>query len=667
MSQWLQSLEMFTGSFYKKCPDVEFRGILSYLVHRLKTGNVLELGILKTLIKTAGGYSFADYSPAASLSSHELGGRAGSLVLKRETFAFGIVDTLNFRALERVRSVLQSQDLGTTILILLAQSRRRLVFDEAGTTKEKKHVKLIANLLDSCQVVMHMLLEFLTTDSLAKFSKQVTNSTQDPKGVIETYALSLPPLEVLLKKYQLDPVSAWMFCRPVFRALRRDETLGDEFDPHRGDRSSVIKEMLPAEVWKDLTPALIDTFFSLSLYDICFPESSYKAEITRLNDADQRLSSKKNNHQPGVVQFSREDEIALERGKLTMAVISEDMSVQKKHCEGIQRQIFTSEPFFASEEIKVESIQTFITHCIYPRCRISPDDAAYCVHFIMLLHRKKTKGFSTLHFFDEFIRVLCGSLYSSTEDEAAAMGILLLELWKVISRWRYDDNAFSDEVAGMPGALLVEEESGVCSEVSKDQYRCLYDKWHAAVGRATIGSLDSYEYMHVRSSLVVLNRMVEEYPTKPKLGQKLLNALDPLQDESYPLQDIKTTAHAYGTLLLKARSDGVWKEEDAATIKAREEKEKAETVERKKRRVEQLAELHLDTEKINKEIGESGRSSSRRVRTEVKICRSGSLSSSYIYYAASPKIPQADMRVTAVVLTATGIAQVATGNNLSKL
>mmetsp|Transcript_454 Transcript_454/g.661 ORF Transcript_454/g.661 Transcript_454/m.661 type:complete len:1353 (+) Transcript_454:201-4259(+) len=612
MSQWLQSLELFTGSFYKKCPDVEFRGILSYLVHRLKAGNVLELGILKTLIKTAGGYSFADYSPTASLSTHELGGRAGSLVLKRETFAFGIVDAINLRALERVRSVLQSQNLGSTILILLAQSRRRLVFDGSGATREKKHVKLIANLLDSCQVVMYMLLEFLTTDSLKKYSKQPMDSAQDEKTVIETYAASLPPLEVLLNKYQLDPVSAWMFCRPIFRALRRGGALGDEFNSHQGDRSSTIKGMLPEEVWKDLTTSLVDTFFSLSLYDIFFPESTYKAEIARLNDADQRLSLKKTNNQPGVMQFSREDEVALERGKVTLTVITEDMNAQKKHCEDIQKQIFTAEPFFSSEEIKVESIQTFITHCIYPRCRLSPDDAAYCVHFIMLLHRKKTAGFSTLHFIDEFIRVLCGSLYSSTEDEAAAMGIILLEFWKVVSRWRYDDEVFANEVAGMPGAMLIQEESGVCSEVGKDQYKSLYDKWHAAVGRAAIGCFDSYEYMHVRASLVVLSRMVEEFPTKPKLGQKLLKALEALQDDSYPLQDIKTTAHAYGTLLLKARSEGVWKEEDAATIKAREEKEKAKIAERNKRREEQLAALHLDTEKINKEIGESGRSSSRR-------------------------------------------------------
>ena len=65
------------------------------------------------------------------------------------------------------------------------------------------------------------------------------------------------------------------------------------------------------------------------------------------------------------------------------------------------------------------------------------------------------------------------------------------------------------------------------------------------------------------------------FPTRPGLGQQLIDALAPLQDESYPLPDIKTTAQAYGMLLLKGRDGGVWKEEDAAVAEARVKQEKA--------------------------------------------------------------------------------------------
>jgi len=183
------------------------------------------------------------------------------------------------------------------------------------------------------------------------------------------------------------------------------------------------------------------------------------------------------------------------------------------------------------------------------------------------------------------------------------MGIVLLELWKVISRWRYDDAAFTAELVGTPGAMFFRDGSETCSASDKDNYKSLYNKWHAVIGRATIGCLNSYEYMHVRSSFAVLGRMVEVFPTQPGLGQKLLDALEPLQDERYPLQDIKITAQAYGTKLLKARDARVWKEEDAAAIQAREAKAKAEIEKKNQRRKIQQAELKDDTDKINQEIG----------------------------------------------------------------
>lgn len=604
LSQWLQSLEAFTGAFIKKCPDVEFRGILSYLVHRLKDGHVLELGVLKTLLKTAGSFSFADYSPAASLSEQQLEGQAGSLILKRETFAFGIVESFNFRASARVKSVLQSNNLGVTLLILLAQTRSRLLFEAAGL--KKKDVKLIANLLDTCQVVMYILLEFITDSTVSEIAKDAGEASKvTAPNAIKTYAESLPPLEELFNTYKLDSVSAWMLCRPIFQAMLAEEKKGGQFKLHEGDRKKVVRQMLPEEAWKDITPTLFDKFFSFSLYDIYFPESCYERELTRLKDSDQRLAHKKNHNQPGVLgmDFSQEDAETWQRVKATIDSLAEDMEKQKKHCKSIRRMITSSlKDLLPSKDISVSSMQTFITHCIYPRCRLSPEDATYCVHFVMTLHQMKTPGFSTMHFIDEFIKVISGSLFSSTEDEAAAMGVLLLEFWKVISNWRYDENAFKNEVEGSPGSVFVKEGGPLL--VSFEDYKELYNSWHATIGQAMIGCLDSTEYMHVRSCFVILSRIVDAFPTRPKLGQKLFSALEPLQDETYPLPDIMTAAQAYGTLLIKARTNGVWKEEDAATIKAREEKEKAKIAEKKKRREEQHAQMKRDTEKLNEEIGE---------------------------------------------------------------
>lgn len=119
-----------------------------------------------------------------------------------------------------------------------------------------------------------------------------------------------------------------------------------------------------------------------------------------------------------------------------------------------------------------------------------------------------------------------------------------------------------------------------------------------------MGSLKSTEYMVARACLLVLTRIVDAFPTRPGLGQMLLDAIKPFEDESYPLQDIKTAAQAYGMLLLKARDDGVWKEEDAAAVEARAEKEKAALRQRQKKAEEQFEEMKAENEKITEEMGD---------------------------------------------------------------
>lgn len=107
----------------------------------------------------------------------------------------------------------------------------------------------------------------------------------------------------------------------------------------------------------------------------------------------------------------------------------------------------------------------------------------------------------------------------------------------------------------------------------------------------------------MRTGLVILTRIVEVFPTRPGLGNKLINTLKPLQDENSDRPDIRASANAYCTMLLRARDDGKWIEEDAAVAQARADQEKAAARERKKKLQEQFEELQRDSEKITEEIG----------------------------------------------------------------
>ncbi len=124
------------------------------------------------------------------------------------------------------------------------------------------------------------------------------------------------------------------------------------------------------------------------------------------------------------------------------------------------------------------------------------------------------------------------------------------------------------------------------------------------MGKAFIGCLKSSEYMHTRAALIILTRIVNVYPTRSIIGEKLMNALVPLKDENL-MQDIKAMAQAYYSQLIKSRDDGVWKDEDDATAKARVEKEKKLLEERRKNAEKQREEMKKDVEQITQQIGGS--------------------------------------------------------------
>lgn len=602
VSQWLQSLESFTGYFYKRFPSMELRGILRYLIGRLKDGHVMELGMLRTLLKTAGGWAFADYSPAANLSMTQLEGRAGSTALQRETMSFGVIERFNLSASNAVRRVLQTDGAGVSLLILLAQVRHQIIF-EGSSTDPPKPVKLIGNLVDTCQSVMTVLLNFLIADP-AGMNGQTASS-------IVKIATFMPSLEKLCTDYGMDVAFAWMLCRPFIRKAAINKDLPNALSAFRisSELQMIYKASLPSITWDYISTTLFEIFYTKSLYDLFCPEEVYASEIARLEKEGERFAIQKDaspstSVQPGNAPVaSIQDEI--NRCETTVVKLKADLAKQKRHVAESRKTIQElAADLFESKTANEESATAFLTRCVFPRCMQGPDDALYCAHFVKFLHEIETPGFGTLYIFDVTVVSLSRALFGMTEGEAANVSILLCEIWKVASKWRYEKDSFDTEITGKPCSMLLNKKRGSIQPVSYAEFEVLYNRWHAAIGAAAIGCLQSSEYIHTRNCLIVLKRMVEVYPTRPRLGNELLEALVPLQDEGNKFADIRASAQAFSTQLLRARDDGVWKEEDPAIVKARRATEQAAAVARQKKAEEQMAELKRDSEKITEEIGE---------------------------------------------------------------
>ena len=472
--QWLASLETFTGAFYKKFPDVELRGLLIYITQRLQEGHASELGVLRSLIKTAGGYGFVDYDSTSALSELQLDGRCGSRLLKLETSSFGVIDNVNPRASRMLRTVLQGNDLGVIILILLSQVRQNVLYSKS---ESKEHIKVMGRLYDNCESVLCLLLEY------------ISDSSDDPPegpSTKEKFANSLPPLDSLVDKYGLDTATAWMLIRPLFRKsmfymddkkLVSKSSSGEPpaflklFSP-TPEMTDSYQNLLPESAWKHITTSLFEAFFSLSIYDIQCPSERYNIEIGRLNKEIERLNQLQ--HGRGVsalaaaaaaaggserqirdaTKFTDASKKELERLKFNVDKLSKDFSRQQKRCELVQAKleaqkdvlIPSSDP--ASGSVGEGLASAFLTFCVYPRFLCSPEDALFCAYFIKMMHKMKVPGFSTIELIDGIVNAITGSLYCVTEDEAGNLAIFLNEIWKSANLWRYDNDAFASELKG---------------------------------------------------------------------------------------------------------------------------------------------------------------------------------------------------------------------------
>ena len=140
--------------------------------------------------------------------------------------------------------------------------------------------------------------------------------------------------------------------------------------------------------------------------------------------------------------------------------------------------------------------------------------------------------------------------------------------------------------------------------ITHEDYKTIYSQWHKKLGSAAIGCLKSSEYIHTRAALIVLSRIVLVFPTQPKTGDQIMKALGPLQnDDEKP--DIRATAKGYVSQLIKARDEGMWKEENIAATKARQEREKMKAEEKKKKLALQHEEMKKESEMISKQLGDS--------------------------------------------------------------
>ncbi|KAK2503524.1 hypothetical protein MC885_006227 [Smutsia gigantea] len=228
ISSWLQSLASFCGAVFRKYP-IDLAGLLQYVANQLKAGQSSDLLILKEVVQKMAGIEITE-----EMTMEQLEAMTGGEQLKAEGGYFGQMRSTK-KSSQRLKDALLDHDLALPLCLLMAQQRNRVIFQEGG----EKHLKLVGNLYDQCH------------DTLVQFGGFLASNLST-----EDYQKQVPSVDVLCNEFHIPHDVAFFLSRPMH-----------------------THHIL---VWDDISPQFYATFWSLTMYDLAVPHTSYEREVNKL-------------------------------------------------------------------------------------------------------------------------------------------------------------------------------------------------------------------------------------------------------------------------------------------------------------------------------------------------------------------------------------------------
>ncbi|XP_061165363.1 THO complex subunit 2-like isoform X2 [Saccostrea echinata] len=549
ISKWLQSLANFAGCICRKY-QVDLAGLMQYVANQLKAGKSFDLLLLREVVTKMAGIEISE-----EITDDQLDAMSGGELLRQEGGYFAQVRNTK-KSSTRLKDSLLEHDLALALCILMSQQRDSVIYEEST----ESHLKLVGKLYDQCQ------------DTLVQFGSFLSMQLST-----EEFVKRLPTIDTLITTYHVPADAAFFLCRPQytyainskFDELRKmdknNKQSGSQLKQQRYIEAAeevmnpvveLIQPIYNPRVWEDLSATFFVTFWSMSMYDVAVPTNVYdkqiqqlSAQITAIEDNEDLPQSKKKKEK--------------ERCSSLIAKLKDEMKKQGDHCSRVMARLKAQrDSWFISRSTKNETITQFLQLCIFPRCCFTASDAVYCAKFIHILHDLKTPNFSTLICCD---RIFCDITYTvtnCTENEAHRYGRFLCASLDTIMKWHSSKEIYDKECAAYPGFVTVfrkgTDSVNIADQLDYENYRHVCHKWHFRITKAMVACLESGNYIQIRNALIVLTKILPNYPRIQQFGQALERRVDRLrQDEKGKRPDIYALAMMYSGHLKNKKNSWV--------------------------------------------------------------------------------------------------------------
>ncbi|XP_073455534.1 THO complex subunit 2 [Aquarana catesbeiana] len=535
ISSWLQSLASFCGAIFRKYP-IELAGLLQYVANQLKAGKSFDLLILKEVVQKMAGIEITE-----EITMEQLEAMTGGEQLKAEGGYFGQIRNTK-KSSQRLKDALLDHDLALPLCLLMAQQRNGVIFQEGG----EKHLKLVGKLYDQCH------------DTLVQFGGFLASNLST-----EDYIKRVPSIDVLCNEFHTPHDAAFFLSRPMYAhhiSSKYDELKKTEkgnkqqhkvhkyitsCDVVMAPVHEAVISLHPTKVWDDISPQFYATFWSLTMYDLAVPSSSYNREINKLKIQMKAIDD--NLEMPPNKKKKEKERCTALQDKLV-----EEEKKQSEHVSRVlQRMKLEKDTWLLARSTKNETITKFLQLCIFPRCIFSSIDAVYCARFVELVHLQKTPNFSTLLCYDRVFSDIIYTVASCTENEASRYGRFLCCMLETVTKWHSDRAVYDKDCGSYPGFVTILRASNFdggnkADQLDYENFRHVVHKWHYKLTKASVHCLETGEFTHIRNILIVLTKILPWYPKVLNLGQALERRVHKIcQEEKEKRPDLYALAMGY--------------------------------------------------------------------------------------------------------------------------
>ncbi|KAJ2547121.1 THO2 plays a role in transcriptional elongation, partial [Coemansia sp. RSA 1933] len=354
-----------------------------------------------------------------------------------------------------------------------------------------------------------------------------------------------------------------------------------------------------------LSPEFVAVFWAMSLYDTEVPCDRYQKEIAIQTNLIKRIEAASKQVQSRSKSASLAQIKA--RAALTIDSLEKEMLEQKLHVSRIRKWLIAQKDYWfcmAHEQRKLVT-HALLQNCILPRAVLSASDASFCAKFLWMMHYPlATNKFSLMMVYDNiFSDALSTLLAAFTENEARNYAKFLNTSLAFLSPLHSSEAAYNERAVctwrGLTGfqqlwryerGYLPPKSRTVLLQIPKDtstdtgdsrrikagstmlsydDFRTVMRKWHVALTRTFISTLDSDRNDTVRNGILALREMQRSFPKISQCGRRILDKVNEIAaggraghekaggmaaESSDSNKNLKVMATSYGAYLAMAKS-----------------------------------------------------------------------------------------------------------------